>query len=365
MLSWQERNADGQTVLRSVRFDNSSWVEPQTIAQGNDWFVNWADFSSVVPIDSSVAIAHWLPLKADRRYAYDIQYSLSADGGRSWSQARILNADAAVAEHGFVSFFPWGNDIGAIWLDGRVLAALTVDELFDLEEAVGMTLRYARLDRSGNVMERGQIDDLVCDCCQTDAVSTATGALIVYRDRTQEEIRDISVRRSVPAEDGAGASAQARWSEAVTLGPDGWKIDGCPVNGPALSAAGRHVGVAWFTAADNEPRLRFTRSRDSGASFEPAVTISADGVLGQTDITMTDDGLAWVSAWHRADNGMELRVHRISEDSRDIDTRVAATTSESLPSDVPQLALAGGRLVLAWSEIGNPGRLYSAMLPVW
>jgi hypothetical protein len=365
ILSWQEPSASGGTALRISRLAGAQWDAPQTVAEGDGWFVNWADFPSVVPLDSSLFVAHWLPLKPDERYAYDIAYSLSADGGRSWSETRVLNSDTAIAEHGFVSFFNWGEGFGAVWLDGRAIAALTIDELFALEEPVGMTLRFARLNRDGRVIERGEIDDLVCDCCPTDAVTTDDGPLIVYRDRTTDEIRDISLRRAVGTSTETGVAATTRWTEPVTLGPDGWAIDGCPVNGPAMSAAGEHIGVAWFTAADNRPRLRFARSRNSGRDFEAAVTVAAQDVLGQVDVVMTDDGTAWMSAWLRAEQGMELVVHRISPDSAAIDVRTVATSAASLPTDVPQMVLADGRLILAWSELGNPGRLFSAALALW
>ena len=41
------------------------------------------------------------------------------------------------------------------------------------------------------------------------------------------------------------------WSRQGALHADGWKIAGCPVNGPQLAAARDSVGAAWFTAAAN------------------------------------------------------------------------------------------------------------------
>ena len=365
VLSWQEPAENAGTALRISRFDGGQWSAPETVAEGDNWFINWADFPSVLPVDASLLVAHWLPLKPDERYAYDIAYSLSADGGSSWSESRILNADSEIAEHGFVSFFEWGDDIGAVWLDGRAIAALTIDEFLALEEPVGMSLRFARMDRAGTVIERGEIDNLVCDCCQTDVVTTADGPLLVYRDRTLEETRDISVRRAQTALNDGSDTAASSWSEPVTLGPDGWVIDGCPVNGPAIALSGEHVGVGWFTAAQDQPRLRFARSRNNGHEFEPAITVADGDVYGQADVVMTDDGTAWVSAWHRADSGMQLVVHRIGLDSSAADSRVVTTTAASLPTDVPQMVLHDGRLVLAWSELGNPGQLYSATLSLW
>lgn len=363
LLSWQEPADDGGTALRLARFENSSWSDPLEVAAGSAWFVNWADFASVVPLRAGT-VAQWLELKPDERYAYDIRYALARDGGSGWSEPRTLNADTAIAEHGFVSFFDLGEDIGAIWLDGRRVAALTIDELFELEEPVGMSLRYARIAANGAVLERGEIDELVCDCCQTDAVSSAAGPLIIYRDRTNDELRDIVVRRAV-GPGGPGAGMPTRWSDPVVLGPDGWRIDGCPVNGPALATSGSHVAAAWFTAAEQRPRIRFARSRDGGASFEPAITVAAEGSLGQVDVVITADGTAWVSAWHRSAEGMELQVHRIRDGADSIESRVIATSASPLPSDVPQMAVADGQLVFAWSEIGNPGALFTATAPLW
>lgn len=364
ILSWQESDRDGAAALRYSTFADGRFGPVRTVAEGSNWFINWADTPSVIPLDASRLIAHWLPLQPDERYAYDIAFIVSDDGGQSWSEISMLNADGAVAEHGFVSFFDWGGDIGAVWLDGREIAALTIDEFLALEEPVGMTLRFARIDARGRVVERGEIDELVCDCCRTAAVATATGPLIVYRDRSDNEVRDIVVRHALAA----GETSSSAWSEARSPGADGWAIDGCPVNGPAIAATGDHVALAWFTAADDQPRLRFTRSQDAGRGFEQALTIADQAALGQVDVVLHDDGTAWVSAWHRTEFGSQLRVHRFAVDSQTPHTRVVADSEYSLPVDVPQMALSGEQLLLVWTELGNqdePGGLQAATIPAW
>jgi len=62
------------------------------------------------------------------------------------------------------------------------------------------------------------------------------------------------------------------WANPVATGAEGWEIEGCPVNGPAIAAAGDRVAVAWFTAAGDTPRVRFASSTDGAASFGPAKT---------------------------------------------------------------------------------------------
>ena len=67
---------------------------------------------------------------------------------------------------------------------------------------------------------------------------TAEGPVVVYRDRSEaeKEIRDISIVRL----------KGKKWSAPRPVFQDGWRLNGCPVNGPAVAAAGRRVAVAWF-----------------------------------------------------------------------------------------------------------------------
>ena len=43
----------------------------------------------------------------------------------------------------------------------------------------------------------GILDQRVCDCCQTSVAKTQDGPVAIYRDRSEEEIRDIYMVRIV------------------------------------------------------------------------------------------------------------------------------------------------------------------------
>src|SRR5690349_3548427 len=259
LLSWLEPADDG-AVLRYATFDGDKLSAPREVVRGDDLVVNWADMPSVQPITASVWAAHWLRLDSEQQGAYHIATAVSNDAGATWSTPVQLNDDSAAAEHGFVDLFAWNGAIGAFWLDGRQLAEWSFDEP---DKLLGTSLRIAALDYSGNVTAREIVDELVCDCCQPDRAMAASGPVVAYRDRTPDEIRDIVVRRNL---DGA-------WQDAVPAGVDGWQIEGCPVNGPAIAAAGERVAVAWFTAAGGSPRVRFASSIDGAASFAPAIDL--------------------------------------------------------------------------------------------
>jgi len=151
----------------------------------------------------------------------------------------------------------------------------------------------------------------------------------------------------------------------VTLGPDNWVIDGCPVNGPAVAARDSQVVVAWFTAADDAPKIRFSRSHDGGQQFAEPVDLAGAGSFGQVDVVLRD-GVAFVSWWQRgASPGMDLVVQRINADDSLGEQRVISHTDATLPTDVPQMQVFNDQLYFAWSELGDDGGLYTATAPLW
>ncbi|HZD05512.1 MAG TPA: hypothetical protein VE173_11350, partial [Longimicrobiales bacterium] len=235
-MSWLEaRTPDTRSwVLRLSRFRNDRWSDPVTVVGNGDLLVNWADFPSVTEVDGTVLV-HWLQRGGSGGYDYGIRVSRSLDGGTTWSEPWTPHDDASATEHGFVSAFPVAERLGLVWLDGRRYARGAGGS----EPTDEMTLRFRTLDRRGGAGPEILVDGRVCDCCQTDAALTAAGPVVVYRDRSPEEIRDIHVTRLV----------DGRWTGGVPVHEDGWHMEACPVNGPAVAARDRDVVVAWFTGA--------------------------------------------------------------------------------------------------------------------
>lgn len=348
VLSWIEPSGDGHALKHStLDLDARQWDTPRIAAAGDDWYVNPMDLPSVQPITADLWAAHWLVASAASPFAYDIAVATSQDGGASFGDPALLNDDGTAAEHGFVTLFPWGGAVGAVWLDGRELAQFHEQEPTapELEvQPVGTNLRFARLTADGAVVEQGLIDRLVCDCCQTDVALTARGPLVVYRDRTDGEIRDIVIR----SHGGSG------WSDPVRLAPDNWQIEGCPVNGPAIAARGATVVIAWFTAAGDQPRVRVVRSTDQGRRFAAPIDVDTDGSFGQVDVVLAGDDSAVVSWWRRnPSGGTQLAARRISAGGALGAVQVVATSPASRPLDVPQMAATGEHVVFAWTQSGE------------
>ncbi len=346
VMSWLEPLGDDRHVLKYTTLDGDQWQSARDVASGQDWFVNWADLSSVVPITERRWVAHWLvSSNAYDPHAYDIVMTISRDRGQSWGAPFTPHDDGTMTQHGFVSYFPWQDGIGMAWLDARdYTVEIDTDDPAAAEEIYGVGLRAALVSGDGKVVGRQLIDRLVCDCCQTGIAVTADGPVVVYRGRTEDEIRDNQVRRFV---DGT-------WSAPVTLGPDNWKILGCPVNGPAISAYDMHVATAWYTGIDGMPRVRFSRSDDGGRSFHSPVEIPAGDNFGRVSVAALADGdavVSWIRINEQGDS--ELCLVRISAAGELSPVHVIAQINSVFTAGVPQLVRDGGRLIMAWADVAN------------
>ena len=245
----------------------------------------------------------------------------------SWSEPYRPHDDATPTEHGFVSTYPIANGTGLLWLDGRN----TPDG--------GMTLRSATVNTQSEVSAEAEVDNFVCDCCQTDVAVASTGPIAVYRDRSSEEVRDIYVTRMI---DGA-------WATPTVLSNDGWVINGCPVNGPAIDAAEDLVVAAWFTGANNKPTVRVSVSRNSGESFLAPIEVAQRGSVGRVGVAILDE-TGYVVTWLEKDriDGFNIRMRAFTLDGQVGSVWTVGKTS--VLRTVPQLVRDGDELLFAWTD---------------
>ena len=119
VMSWLEPSGQAGMALRCATFDGRQWSQPATIAAGDSFFVNWADFPSIRPLGGQRLAAHWLWRNGSGTYAYDVRVSQSENGGRTWTQPITPHRDGTATEHGFASLASAGDAVLALWLDGR------------------------------------------------------------------------------------------------------------------------------------------------------------------------------------------------------------------------------------------------------
>jgi hypothetical protein len=351
ILSWVERRGPAAT-LRFAERTADGWSAPRDVATGTDWFVNWADVPSVIRLGNGALAAHWLQKSGADTYAYDVRLAYSQDEGKTWSASFTPHSDGTSTEHGFASLFQLpGAGLGLAWLDGRAMKA----DPHDAHGAGAMSVRFAAYGTDWKRSTETPIDLRVCECCPTAAAVTADGPIVAYRNRADDETRDIYVSR---LENGA-------WSAPKAVHDDGWKINACPVNGPMLSARGKDVAIAWFTARDDQPRTFVAFSRDSGRTFAAPIRLDDAGSLGRVDIDLLPDGSAVASWIELADEGAQLRMRRVQPSGARSPAVPVSALAASRASGYPRLAVHNGEVVFAWTEAGDGGpRVKTAVSPL-
>ncbi|HWS71167.1 MAG TPA: sialidase family protein [Thermoanaerobaculia bacterium] len=325
LVSWIERKTSN---FNFAALRGGKWFQSRTIASGK-LLVNKADFPSIAAGASGILFAHWIERNG---HGSRIRIARSDDDGASWSAPVTPHPDIE-SEFGFASLVPIANGaVQAVWLDGRTLEGG--------EEGRGdMALHSAVLTKDGKLTNDAVIDPRVCDCCQTGIAFAAGGPLVAYRDRSADELRDISL-----AEHSA-----AGWTAPATVHADAWKILGCPVNGPRIAADGHRVAVAWFTAANDRPRVQLALSSDGGTSFAEPIAIDEGHTVGHVDVALLADGSALVSWLEESAGAALVKVRRVSAaGAPDPPVRVASGSSASAIG-YPRMAVSRDNAVLAWN----------------
>ncbi len=328
-VSWTEPTTENSNVLRFAQFDRKTdqWSAPLTVAQGDDWVINWADTPTLTAGLRGRLAATWPVASTFDDHAYQTWISTSVDHGMKWSPPAPISAESQVTE--FAALAPMLNgDWLALWLDGRAKPASDNMQLYS---------RILGRDELDTL-----VDDRVCDCCSIATLVLPTGAVLAaYRNRDAGEIRDMAFAHY----------ARGAWSELPFPAADLWTIAGCPVNGPHLSRRGAQIAVAWYTAADDQPQVRTARSTDIGQTWNQIQSIAepASKPRGAVASAVLQDGSQWTT-WVESTGAIALRG-------------MAANGTLSAISRLPNSSAAGGRaggiprLVVLDNRSNEPARL--------
>lgn len=339
LLSWVEKTNSSAQFRFSI-LQNGAWSSPQTVATTSKLL----DRPAIIELSNQQLGAGWVVAKATAKdpNASDVYLSRSADGGKTWSKPEQASRDAHAYPYDLALAATQDGGLSAVWSDGRGIKQIT-GKNGKKSYTGNQALVGAILDAKARLSPEVVLDSDICSCCQPDTVSTADGLMTVYRDHGEGELRDVALVRW---------NAQAAGTPAV-VHKDGWKIDGCPSNGPAIDAKGGQVVVAWFTGADSQPRVNVAFSDDGGQHFKDPVQLEGEAAVGYVDARLQDDGSALVSWRRRAADGpaQEVRIAKVPVSGEpQIQTLVTNGVFAKYPSEIPLLEQADGKTFLVWTD---------------
>ena len=335
IVSWIEQSGKSTTTLKFAERTASGWTDPVEVSSGTDRFVSYADPPTVLRRPDGTLVANWEVSTNPILEGSDLHLTYSKDNGKTWARSFLPHHDGTKGQHAFPSFFELpGNMFGLVWVDARAQAANPED----LEASY--SLRYAAFDASWKQTADAEIDMKVCECCSTSSVVTSDGVITAFRDRSDKEIRDISVAR---LENGT-------WTGGATVHDDNFETFGCPVNGPMLSARGRDAVVAWFTVKNDQGQAWAAFSNDAGRTWGTPIRLDDAGSIGRVDVELLDDGSAATTWVEFADKRGQLRLRRIEPSGMKSAAVSVAGVDGGSSSGFPRMARKGDELLFAWTE---------------
>ncbi len=330
VLTWLQPDPERRRsrALLLGRLGDDGFLAPRVLRTGTDFFANWADFATGCAVGDA-ALVHFL--RREKGPDYGIALLRTGDQGEVTPAGAPYSPHDGGGEHGFVSMLPEDGGVRLFWLDGRRYAA---DKVMELRTA---------LWRQGSVTGETVLDPDVCTCCQTAAALVRGQPLVVYRGRRTGELRDIAIVRRTT--DG--------WSKPALVADDSWKMPGCPVNGPAVAAAGERVAVAWFTGAGERPSVRLAWSHDAGAAFTPPLLVDQESPVGRVALLATTDGV--LLAWLRGDAEATLAVQEWTPQGPRGPRQALDLLAAGRASGFPRLLRHGDDALLAWTRPQKDG----------
>ena len=341
-ISWTEQVLDSN-FLYITRLEGDSWTDKELITKGTDWFVNWADFPSISlnEVSGSIFSFH-LQKSSQETFSYDVNYHINSK--ETWNDMNKIHDDNTFSEHGFVSSIPYKDGFMVSWLDGRNTYGVG-----DHGHAKGaMTIRSAILDSNGNIVNQNVIDEMVCECCQTSMAISGGIPIVVYRNRSDGEIRDIYFSRYI----------DSNWSDPEPVHDDGWEINGCPVNGPNVDSYGDNVVVSWFSASNGRPKVNLKFSTDNGRTFGDKILIDEveNSPLGRVDIEFISETEAMISWLSTVDGKGKLLIRKIKTNGDIGPIKVVEEVSTERSTGFPQIEEFNDDVYISWTDNSESGK---------
>jgi len=102
---------------------------------------------------------------------------------------------------------------------------------------------------------------------------------------------------------------------------DGWKINGCPVQGPAIATSDKAHVIIWFTAAHDSPAVNMVARLASGNRvFKQLQGQTASGFVDSVALPDQRIAMLWLSKALK--QSQKLNVQTIDLQSGQLSTRV-------------------------------------------
>ncbi len=257
----------------------------------------------------------------------EIKIARSGDGGATFSAPVSLQAAGAAGDRGWHALTLDAEGVAhVVWLDHRGLATPGGEHAahsMDAAAADGVamaqksSLYYASFGARAEP-ERA-VTSGVCYCCKTALIALPGRRLVAaWRHVYAGDMRDMAFTES--------ADGGRTFAAPIRVSADGWSINGCPDDGPALAAGpDQRVHIVWPTVIPGaEPlgALFYAAMRDEGG-FTARTRIPTLGAPKPSHPQVVAAGDHIVAAWDESLGGVRAAAYSVGTRQADGSMRFA------------------------------------------
>lgn len=256
---------------------------------------------------------------------YNIFFSMSHDGGQSFSAPRNLSNNLGWSD--FPQIAVSGNNIYVAWFWYTAIGGGNAEILFARSIDKGVTFS-APINFSNNS----------ADSRPARLAISGDNVYVVWNDAYLAAPSNISFRRS--------ADAGATFGPTMTLGNNGWFY-----SDPQIAVNGNDVYVVWN---DRNGDISFCRSTDGGTSFSPPRNLSNNLANSWYPMLAVSGNNVYV-AWYDIAPGIQHNVSftRSSDKGNSFSTPIYMSSKNARSIDMKASA---ANVYLVWDESAATGR---------
>jgi len=215
-----------------------------------------ADSRPQLVVDRAGRVTVGFAVMTDVPFKGEVFHAHSADGGRTFTPARPLDASSTAGKRFLSLSLDPGGAVFAAWIDKRDLEAA---QAADRPYAGAAVYAAWSADGGASFGPPVAVQSHTCECCRIAVAHAGPAQPALLWRNLFGKARDHAVVTLLPTGD---------VGPVYRLSRDDWEIDACPHHGPSLAVmADGSYHAAWFTAGDTRRGLFIARSADAGASF--------------------------------------------------------------------------------------------------
>lgn len=262
-----------------------------------------------------------------------LRHVSSHDGGKQWSApASVTDADV-FGSYNFHALHAAANGVLiAAWLDGRA----------------GKSATFMTRSTDGGVTwsPNMRVDSAEsCPCCRTAIATDGTGHVyLAWRTVLPGNIRDIVVAHS--GDNGATFDAPVR------VHADEWQFDACPHAGPSMQVdASGTLHVTWWTGKDGVAGVYYAQSNTHASTFSTPIPmgVAQFSKPAHAQLALGDSGAVAV-VWDDGTLETPAVTLRLSRDHGASFGPAVVVSAPDRAAAFPMVSMFGKQLTVVWSE---------------